>query len=89
MPLLQRLHVWLRSTGLASANPAAWHLFRLSTPFCPPRHLASACLNACRGSRRDATFENVLKKSLVFPDAPAVSPACKDLITRLLHKVGG
>jgi hypothetical protein len=42
-----------------------------------------------RGARRDATFENVLKKPLVFPDTPAVSAECKDLIAQLLHKVGG
>lgn len=29
----------------------------------------------------------MLKKELVFPDTPAISPACKDLITRLLNKV--
>jgi serine/threonine protein kinase len=39
-----------------------------------------------RGARRDATFENVLKKPLVFPDTPAVSAECKDLIAQLLHK---
>ncbi|KAL4857414.1 Phototropin-1B [Chlorella vulgaris] len=39
-----------------------------------------------RGQRRDATFENVLKKPLAFPDSPAVSPECKDLISLLLHK---
>ncbi|EFN51280.1 hypothetical protein CHLNCDRAFT_141214 [Chlorella variabilis] len=39
-----------------------------------------------RGSRRDATFENVLKKPLAFPDSVPVSAECKDLITQLLAK---
>nr|AML76899.1 putative LOV domain-containing protein [Ettlia oleoabundans] len=39
-----------------------------------------------RGSRRDATFENVLKRPLTFPEVPAVSQECKDLITLLLNK---
>lgn len=42
-----------------------------------------------RGARRDATFDNVLKMPLQFPATPAISPAAKDLISRLLHKVGG
>jgi serine/threonine protein kinase len=39
-----------------------------------------------RGARRDATFDNVLKRPLAFPAAPALSPACRDLISRLLTK---
>jgi serine/threonine protein kinase len=31
----------------------------------------------------------VLKKPLAFPDAVSVSPACKDLITKLLNKEPG
>lgn len=40
-----------------------------------------------RGARRDATFDNVLKKPLAFPEGVPISPACRDLITRLLNKV--
>jgi serine/threonine protein kinase len=40
-----------------------------------------------RGTRRDSTFDNVLKEPVRFPATPAVSAAAKDLITRLLHKV--
>ncbi|KAL4448889.1 hypothetical protein ABPG77_007606 [Micractinium sp. CCAP 211/92] len=39
-----------------------------------------------RGARRDATFDNVLKKPLTFPEGVPISPACRDLITRLLNK---
>ncbi len=39
-----------------------------------------------RGARRDATFDNVLKKPLVFPESPAISAECRDLITKLLDK---
>ncbi len=39
-----------------------------------------------RGARRDATFENVVKRPLAFPATPALSPACRDLIARLLAK---
>lgn len=37
-----------------------------------------------RGSHRDATFSNILRKPLQFPDKPDVSPACKNLISQLL-----
>ena len=39
-----------------------------------------------RGSRRDATFENIVKQNLAFPSSPHVSNEVKDLITRLLIK---
>lgn len=39
-----------------------------------------------RGSRRDATFENVLKRQLGFPAAPKVSPEAQDLMKKLLEK---
>lgn len=39
-----------------------------------------------RGTRRDGTFDNVLKKPLVFPGTPEVSVDAKDLITALLIK---
>ena len=42
-----------------------------------------------RGTRRDATFDNVLKKPLAFPDSPHISGPARDLITRLLNKVCG
>lgn len=42
-----------------------------------------------RGSRRDATFENVLKRELGFPSAPAVSAEARDLMRRLLAKAPG
>jgi serine/threonine protein kinase len=42
-----------------------------------------------RGSRRDATFDNVLKRELVFPSAPQVSPEAQDLIRKLLEKASG
>lgn len=37
-----------------------------------------------RGSKREATFESILKRPLAFPAKPAVSPACQDLISQLL-----
>ena len=55
-------------------------------PADPPCSCPSTSPRRNRGARRDATFENVLKKPLAFPDAVAVSPACKDLITKLLNK---
>lgn len=62
---------------------------RCSAGLIPPPACPLACYaQPCRGARRDATFENVLKKPLAFPEQPAISPACKDLITRLLNKVG-
>ncbi|KAG7671346.1 hypothetical protein Ndes2526B_g02155 [Nannochloris sp. 'desiccata'] len=42
-----------------------------------------------RGSRRDATFDNVLKRELTFPTAPQVSPEAQDLIRKLLEKASG
>jgi PAS domain S-box-containing protein len=39
-----------------------------------------------RGARRDETFENVLRRPLALPSRPAVSDACRDLISRLLEK---
>jgi serine/threonine protein kinase len=42
-----------------------------------------------RGSRRDATFDNVLKRDLTFPTAPQVSPEAQDLIRKLLEKASG
>lgn len=53
-----------------------------------PTHAPPVLLRG-RGARRDATFENVLKKPLGFPEAVPVSPACKDLIAKLLCKVRG
>nr|AML78431.1 putative LOV domain-containing protein [Botryococcus terribilis] len=37
-----------------------------------------------RGSKREATFESILKRPLAFPSKPVVSPACQDLISQLL-----
>jgi len=37
-----------------------------------------------RGSHRDATFSNILRKPLQFPEKPDVSNMCKDLISQLL-----
>uniref|UniRef100_A0A126WYN5 non-specific serine/threonine protein kinase n=1 Tax=Heterochlamydomonas inaequalis TaxID=179866 RepID=A0A126WYN5_9CHLO len=39
-----------------------------------------------RGSRRDETFENVIKAPLRFPAKPVISDECKDLIEKLLIK---
>jgi phototropin len=39
-----------------------------------------------KGTRRDATFENVLTKPLTFPESPVVSEECKDLVRQLLKK---
>lgn len=39
-----------------------------------------------RGSRRDETFDNVVKAPLRFPAKPHVSPECQSLITALLIK---
>ena len=43
-------------------------------------------LTPFRGSRRDGTFENVLKRQLAFPAMPKVSPEAQDLMRRLLEK---
>jgi len=42
-----------------------------------------------RGSRRDATFDNVLKRELTFPTVPQVSIEAQDLIRKLLEKASG
>lgn len=39
-----------------------------------------------RGEKRDQTFDNILKAPLTFPEKPAISDACKDLISQLLIK---
>lgn len=39
-----------------------------------------------KGAKRDATFENILKKPLQFPPKPTVSPQCQDLIAQLLER---
>lgn len=39
-----------------------------------------------RGSRRDETFDNILKMKLSFAAKPTVSPECQDLIAGLLAK---
>ncbi|KAL3133891.1 hypothetical protein ABBQ32_008349 [Trebouxia sp. C0010 RCD-2024] len=37
-----------------------------------------------RGSKRDTTFDNILKRPLKFPSEPTTSPECQDLISQLL-----
>mmetsp|Transcript_18646 Transcript_18646/g.56351 ORF Transcript_18646/g.56351 Transcript_18646/m.56351 type:complete len:723 (+) Transcript_18646:282-2450(+) len=37
-----------------------------------------------RGAKRDQTFENILKRPLVFPQRPEISKPCQDLISSLL-----
>uniref|UniRef100_A0A126WZB6 non-specific serine/threonine protein kinase n=1 Tax=Aphanochaete repens TaxID=764106 RepID=A0A126WZB6_9CHLO len=39
-----------------------------------------------RGSRRDETFDNILKHQLIFPQKPQVSEQCQSLISALLIK---
>ncbi|KAF6240830.1 putative blue light receptor [Scenedesmus sp. NREL 46B-D3] len=39
-----------------------------------------------RGSRREETFENVLRNPLTFPSKPAISPEAQDLMAQLLAK---
>lgn len=39
-----------------------------------------------RGSRRDETFDNIIKTPLRFPTKPAISEEARDLIERLLVK---
>ena len=34
-------------------------------------------VSCCRGSKRDSTFENILKRPLKFPSDPVVSPECQ------------
>lgn len=42
-----------------------------------------------RSARRDTTFDNIVKRELHFPSrGPVVSAEGRDLITRLLTKVG-
>ncbi|KAL0045440.1 hypothetical protein WJX82_006704 [Trebouxia sp. C0006] len=37
-----------------------------------------------RGSKRDSTFDNILKRPLKFPSEPSTSSDCQDLISQLL-----
>jgi PAS domain S-box-containing protein len=37
-----------------------------------------------RGAKRDQTFENILKRPLVFPPKPEISKPCQELISALL-----
>jgi len=39
-----------------------------------------------KGATRNDTFTNVMKLNVAFPEGTRVSPACKDIITRLLEK---
>lgn len=39
-----------------------------------------------KGSTRQQTFNNVLTREVTFPDQPRITPAGKEIITRLLHK---
>nr|AML77705.1 putative LOV domain-containing protein [Desmochloris halophila] len=39
-----------------------------------------------KGARRSETFSNIVKNDVTFPEEPAVTPQCKDLITQLLVK---
>nr|AML78144.1 putative LOV domain-containing protein [Ulvella endozoica] len=39
-----------------------------------------------KGQRRSETFSNIVKNPVKFPEEPAVTPACKDIITQLLVK---
>jgi serine/threonine protein kinase len=39
-----------------------------------------------RGTRRDETFDNILKAPLQLPAKPSVSEACQDLMSKLLVK---
>lgn len=75
--------MWL--AGL-HARPHPAHQFAHQFPNAPPQHAVRLPTLPCRGARRDATFENVLKKGLAFPEGVSVSPACKDLIGKLLNK---
>lgn len=38
----------------------------------------------CRGSKRDSTFDNILKRPLKFPSEPSTSPECQ-VITIAYH----
>ncbi|PVG04176.1 Pkinase-domain-containing protein [Serendipita vermifera] len=40
-----------------------------------------------KGHNRSVTFSNVLTKEVTFPAEPRITPAGKDIIIRLLHKV--
>ncbi|KAK9844935.1 hypothetical protein WJX74_008864 [Apatococcus lobatus] len=39
-----------------------------------------------RGSKRNTTFENILKRPIAFPPKRTVSPACQDVISGLLTR---
>nr|AML77533.1 putative LOV domain-containing protein [Acrosiphonia sp. BC-2016] len=39
-----------------------------------------------KGQRRGDTFDNIMKKDVSFPSEPYVSPACQDLICKLLKR---
>nr|AHZ63927.1 phototropin [Percursaria percursa] len=39
-----------------------------------------------KGQRRSETFSNIVKNPVKFPEEPAVTPQCKDIISKLLIK---
>ncbi|KZT38978.1 Pkinase-domain-containing protein, partial [Sistotremastrum suecicum HHB10207 ss-3] len=39
-----------------------------------------------KGGNRKDTFNNILKLDVTFPESTRVTSACKDIVTRLLHK---
>ena len=41
----------------------------------------------CRGSKRDSTFENILKRPLMFPAKPVVSPECQVSFSMATHSL--
>lgn len=51
-----------------------------------PRRIWLCLAAACRGHRREETFENVLRNPLTFPSKPVISAEAQDLIGKLLVK---
>lgn len=39
-----------------------------------------------RGAHREQTFENILHRNLAFPEAPTISPMCRDVLVGLLQR---
>ncbi|KAK9802821.1 hypothetical protein WJX73_002029 [Symbiochloris irregularis] len=68
-------------TGVGHGAPVDWWSFGILL------HELVYGRSPFRGSRREQTFSNIVKRPLVFPEDPPVSAACKDCISKLLHKV--
>lgn len=69
--------------GAGHGSPVDWWSFGILL------HELAFGRSPFRGARREQTFDNIVKRQLVFPDEPRVSSALKDLISKLLVKAPG